>query len=209
MLIVHRLLRTSVAVRGTVGENKEKRYCAWNAFVGHAPKEPDLQDAILDGSGLQSLSAQWAKMSPEEQGVYKEIALAKQAQLNGQSDSGSEDLHGVPDASGDCPWSIGAGRDCPLSADLADTPTYSAGLQERVDEWTAPLNEPLQHVQDWLHFFKKEKTQNKQETKQKRTACRFREFLMTTVAATVLVLSRRGMPMLRLCCPVFGLRFRD
>ena len=141
-------------------------------------------------------------MSPEEQGVYKEIALAKQAQLNGQSDSGSEDLHGVPDASGDCPWSLGAGRDCPLSADLADTPTYSAGLQERVDEWTAPLNHPLQHVQDWLHLFKT-------KLQKQRTACRFREFLMTTVAATVLVLSRRGMPMLRLCCPVFGLRFRD
>lgn len=139
------------------GGNKRKRYCAWNAFVGHAPQEPDAQYRISDGSRLQSLSAQWAKMSPEEQGVYKEIALAKQAQLNGQSDSGSEDLHGVPDASGDCPWSLGAGRDCPLSADLADTPTYSAGLQERVDEWTAPLNQPLQHVQDWLHSFQKHK----------------------------------------------------
>ena len=96
------------------GGNKKKRFCAWNAFVGHAPKEQlNLQHAISDGSRLKSLSEQWGKMSPVERDVYEQIALAKKAQLNGQSDSESEDLHGVPDASGDCPRSLGAGRDCP------------------------------------------------------------------------------------------------
>ena len=109
VLIVHRLLRTSVAVRGQ-----------WRGNVAHAPKEPNLQAAISDGSRLQSLSARWGGMSEEEKMVYSNIALAKQAQFSGQSDSGSEDFHDVPDVpqgmpSHGCPWSLGAGRDCPLS----------------------------------------------------------------------------------------------
>ena len=141
----------------TMAGKRKKRYCAWNAFVAHAPKEPNLQAAISDGSRLQSLSARWGGMSEEEKMVYSNIALAKQAQFSCQSDSGSEDFHDVPDVpqgmpSHGCPWSLGAGRDCPLSPDLADTPKYCAGLQERVVEWAAPIDQPLPHIQDSLPF---------------------------------------------------------